>query len=120
MKDFWYQKEIDALITEIVAIKNRKELLELFDQILTPRELNDMGRRKAIITLLNQQATYQEISEKYGASPNIIAKLSHKIGYGFRRTSKSVSPKPSEKSIKSKKSHVIKYKGATPIHKMFD
>lgn len=114
----WFDKEIKEMMKEIVAVKDIKTLEIIFDRILTPRELNDMGRRHAIIKMLSDGKSYQEIQEKLQISSAIIAKVSNKIGYGFRRSRSFPATSQTKKSKRQAESRVIKYKGATPIHRL--
>lgn len=117
-REKWYQNEINKMISVVAGLENTQQVEEIFDQIITPREINDMARRLAAVEMLNEGISYSEIREKLNLSPIIISRLANKIGYGFRRSStviKSDSPK-----AKRAKKPIRKYKGATPIHRMFD
>lgn len=111
----WYEKEIELMLNAVLAMKNKNQLAELFDKILTPREINDMARRLEASRLLDKGLSYNEIKEKLGLSPTIIARISNKIGYGFRRSATVNSEKTKKYKVPNR---VIKYKGATPIQRL--
>lgn len=116
--NFWCEKEIGELINRI-GQANKEEVGALFDAILTPREINDMAKRLKIIELLNKGETYTEIQQTLRVSPVIISRVSNKIGYGFRRSYARARNKESIKTA-SKKSSLIRYKGAVPLHRWFE
>jgi TrpR-related protein YerC/YecD len=114
----WFQKEVDLMIKTVGETKTKKELTDLFDQILTTRELNDMGRRLAVVNLLKAGKTYHEIAEQLKVAPTTIARISNKIGFGFRRNYQKLSQVNKLDSNPKKRKSPLKYKGATPIHRM--
>jgi len=115
----WYEKEIKEMIQEVTKANSKEKVEELFDRILTPREINDMARRLKILKLLKGGKSYLEIQDTLRVSPSIISRLSAKIGFGFRRVSSKTVPSRSGGGRKYKKP-AIRYKGAAPIHRMFD
>ncbi len=114
-REKWYEKEIETMLAAVLAAKDKKQLTELFDRILTPREINDMSRRLAAGKMLAEGISYNEIREKLNLSPVIIARVSNRIGYGFRRSAGVVKEKEAKYREPKK---IIKYKGATPIHRL--
>lgn len=109
-REKWYEKEISEMVSAVSETNTIEDVRELFDKILTPREINDIGRRLKAVKMLAAGEPYSEIREKLDLSPVIISRLSNKIGYGFRRTSKTANKRVKEK-IKNPK-RTIRYKGA--------
>lgn len=101
-------------MVDVVAVtKTPEDVCELFDKILTPREINDVARRLAVIELLEAGQSYVEISMRLGMGSNTISKISAKLGYGFRRGESGTASRNNESTkrlriVQSK----IKYKGA--------
>jgi len=116
-RDEWFQNEINELLKEVATTKTPAEVEELFDCILTPREINDMAKRLKILKLLKEGKSYLEIRDTLLVSPNIVSRISNKIGYGFRRTNSREKTKNSKTTTHPKKK-ILKYKGATPIHRI--
>jgi TrpR-related protein YerC/YecD len=110
----WYQKEVDELLDRILSITNREDLINLFDDILTPREINDCARRMKALEMIREGASYSQIRDKLGLADNTIAKISANVGFGFRRSfSKVGNPKVHNKRKKTK--ILPGYKGAPAI-----
>jgi TrpR-related protein YerC/YecD len=118
-RDEWLQREIDQLLLEVAKTKNTDEVERLFDCILTPREINDMAKRLKIRDMLKSGKSYLEIRDTLLVSPNIVSRISNKIGYGFRRSNTQAVRKISESklNIQKHRKNPLKYKGATPIHR---
>lgn len=116
----WCEKEIEEMLEQVAEANNAEEVSEVFERILTPREINDAARRLAIIKMLEQGESYSSISMRLGVSSGVISKISVGSGYGFRRSDyKALAKiKPKEKAklphlVESK----IRYKG-TPTYKI--
>jgi TrpR-related protein YerC/YecD len=111
MREYWYEKEIKGMVSEVSKITDCLEMERYLGKILTPREINDMARRLKISKMLEEGKSYSEISNAIGASPTLISKVSAQIGFGFRRSAK-VPDKKKEKVDPSKYlGRKIKYKG---------
>ncbi len=93
----WCEKEINEMILKISKLKSKEELRNVFDGILTPREINDMARRLKALEMLEEGHTYSDIQSRLG-------------GFGFRRgRSTTIKKEPIGKEIKKSG---IPYKGA--------
>lgn len=111
----WCEKEIAEMIKAVTECKNPAEVCEIFDAVLTTREINDMARRYKILNMLKQGNNYSDICITLGVSNDMISRVSTKMGYGFRRTcgesqSGDVNQEPKKRSRNS-----IKYKGSPSI-----
>jgi TrpR-related protein YerC/YecD len=112
----WCEKEIQKMIVIISSLNGPKEIFELFDKILTPREINDMARRMTALEMLDEGKSYLDIAMELGMSSNTISRISTKNGFGFRRCSPKVIDDNNIKLPKIEKSK-IRYKGA-PTYKI--
>lgn len=104
----WNPRLVDKLVSKVFETKNKEELVSLMDRILTTREINDAARRLETIEMLDSGSSYAEIREKVGLSDPAIAKLSAKIGFGFRR---GVTQVEKTKSKRKKVTILPRYKG---------
>jgi len=117
-REKWFQKEIDELIKDIANATTELEVIKLFETVLTPREINDIARRLKILKMIKEGKSYLEIQDVLNVSSGVISRVSANVGFGFRRSNKTVEI-PESNNIKVKK-RIIKYKGATPIHRLWD
>lgn len=97
-REIWHEKEINEMLKVVSEANTIKDVEELFDMILTPREINDMARRYKAIEMLEKGLSYSEIGEALGLSSVIVSRLSNKIGYGFRRSSKIANKRTKAKN----------------------
>lgn len=101
------------MIKTIAETRSPEAVCDLFDKILTPREINDMARRMMVLEMLEANQSYAEIAMKLGMSSNTISKISAKIGYGFRRSGPgTVSGKKEKLKLPRLVQSNRKYKGA--------
>lgn len=113
----WCEKEIFNMIKLVAKAGDTKEVIEVFDKILTPREINDMARRLAVLKMIKEGKSYQNISMSLGMSSATISRISSKIGFGFRRCDTKILGKKREIIRPRIKKSKIKYKGA-PTYKI--
>jgi uncharacterized protein YerC len=92
----WCEKEINEMVELVSLCKNPKEVCEVFDLILTPREINDMARRLKIIKLLEAGKSYSEIRMCLGVGSDLIGRISNGIGFGFRRVDPAAAKKAAQ------------------------
>lgn len=107
----WHKEEVEEVIKLLATSKTTREIEEILDDILTPKEINDMARRRKVLLLLKQGKSYIEIAQETGMSHTTIARISAKIGYGFRKSvegNKNTVQKAKEWKPPKK---VIRYKG---------
>jgi TrpR-related protein YerC/YecD len=116
----WYQNEINDLVGNVASLKSTDEVEEFFDNVLTSREINDIARRLAATRMLKDGVSYADIQDRLGLASTTIARLSNKVGFGFRRSSGTrISPKKVGLATTKKYNKPFRrYKGATPIHKI--
>jgi len=83
----WHDKEILDVVDLVLRCKNRAEIRGIFDKVLTPREINDIGRRYKALTMIDEGRSYTDIRLATGMSPVTINRLGGKCGFGFRKSS---------------------------------
>lgn len=72
------KKAIDDLCTAIAKLKNKKDVRELLNDLLSSSETKDIARRYLAAKLLYKRKTYQEVEEKLSMSPLTINKIHFK------------------------------------------
>ncbi|MCI9031064.1 MAG: hypothetical protein HFK09_00875 [Clostridia bacterium] len=75
-------ENIDVLYEAVGLIETREEFYNFFEDLCTITELQAMAHRFAVAKMLTEGFTYQEISEKTGASTATISRINKCIGYG--------------------------------------
>lgn len=113
----WCEKEIDEMVKLVSLCKDSKEVCEVFDVILTPREINDMARRLKILELLEEGQSYSDIKMSLGVGGDVISRVAGKIGFGFRRVHSTIAKKESQKKWEDplQRKRDVYYKGVPSI-----
>ncbi len=75
-------ENIDVLYEAVGLIETREEFYNFFEDLCTITELQAMAHRFVVAKMLTEGYTYQEISEKTGASTATISRINKCIGYG--------------------------------------
>lgn len=104
----WHKKEVEEVIDLILHCKKREEVENIFDKILTPREINDIARRYKVLKMIDTGSSYSDIITETGMSSVTVARISMQCGYGFQKSLKTET-KPKRKIVK--KSGTMNYKG---------
>lgn len=78
----WDYKYGDELIDTILGLESREEARKFFEDLCTRNEILLMQQRFAVAMMLNDNKTYQEISEETGASTATISRVSRSLNYG--------------------------------------
>ncbi len=83
-KEIW-----GAIIESFREADSREKVEELFNNLLTDYEKDDLARRLAILSLVRQGGTYSEISKKLWVSPSTISSIKKSLisknGYKSRQ-----------------------------------
>lgn len=103
----WHGEDVEKVIKLLASSKTTEEVEEIFDNVLTPREINDIARRYKALILLRLGRSYSDVKQETKLSNTTIARISGKIGFGFRdanNTKKSDKKdwKPPRKNIRYK------------------
>lgn len=113
----WFEDEINEMVVVVAGAKNPQEIVDLFEYILTPREINDMAKRLKILKMLSAGCSYCEIQRRLMVSSSLIGRLSYHVGYGFRRSNNSGKRVGDRKVSNILESYLrspkLKYKGIT-------
>lgn len=104
----WHDKEVLNVMTLLVNCKDIDEVRKVFNRVLTPREINDIGRRYQALMMLDEGRPYSDIRMTTGMSPTTINRLATKCGFGFQKS--SGLPKPKQPKAPAKQ-RTIRYKG---------
>lgn len=72
----------DKLFDAILKLSTREECYALFDDLCTIREVRDLSQRFEVAGMLRDGCSYQEISQKTGASTATICRVNKCLLYG--------------------------------------
>lgn len=75
-------KDIDALLEALMSFKNKSELLQFLEDLLTIKELEEFGHRFAVARLLEQGRIYTDIEKVTGASSATISRVNRALIHG--------------------------------------
>ena len=78
-KYHWDWEEFYYLVEVVAQSKNMQEILNLFIDLHTQKDMAEIIRRVAIASYLVEGRTYDEISELSGASRSTIARIANKL-----------------------------------------
>lgn len=77
------QKDKDLLTESIFKVaKNKIQLADLLDDLLTEEEISDVAQRLKVAKSLIKDKTYEQTSEKIDVSTSTITKIGQIIKYG--------------------------------------
>ena len=77
-----YETMIDHLYDVILSVENKQELSNLFDDLCTYKEIENMAGRIRAAVLLMEGKTYSEIIEETGISSATLSRISKCIRRG--------------------------------------
>ena len=72
----------ELLIQAILSLKNEEECRNFLEDLLTTRELLDLGQRILVASLLEDKLVYSEIAQRTGASSATISRVNRCYAYG--------------------------------------
>lgn len=75
-------KEMDNLFKAVLSLENEEECYKFFEDVCTINELQALSQRLAVASMLCNQKTYVEITEKTGASTTTIGRVNRTLNYG--------------------------------------
>ena len=75
-------QESDRLMEAFLSLRNREEAYQLFEDLCTVKEVQDMAQRLEIARLLKHGTTYQDVAEKTGVSSATISRVNRCLQYG--------------------------------------
>ncbi|MCR5006932.1 MAG: helix-turn-helix domain-containing protein [Clostridiales bacterium] len=75
-------ENMKRLFQAVVSLQNEEECARFFEDICTIHELESMAQRLEVAVLLKEGITYQEISDRTGASTATISRVGRALNYG--------------------------------------
>lgn len=82
MTDKIRTEELEHLFDAILTLENKEECYSFFEDVCTVNELISLSQRYEVASMLRQNSTYLEISEKTGASTATISRVNRSLNYG--------------------------------------
>ena len=73
---------IDNLFDAILALENKEECYQFFDDICTMKELSAIAQRFEVARMLREEKTYLDIAKETGASTATISRVNRSLNYG--------------------------------------
>lgn len=73
---------VDYLFDAILQLNSKEECYNFFEDLCTVNELLSLSQRFDVATMLRNNKTYLEISEKTGASTATISRVNRSLHYG--------------------------------------
>ncbi len=70
------------LAKAILSLKTEEECLAFLEDLMTRKEISDIGQRLEVAKMLSEQAVYNKIVEKTGASTATISRVNRAYHYG--------------------------------------
>ena len=73
---------LDFLFNAILTVQDLDECYEFFEDLCTIREVRDLSQRFEVAGMLREGRSYQEISQRTGASTATICRVNKCLLYG--------------------------------------
>ena len=96
-------ESIERLYSVIASIKTEQECRELFEDLCTIKEIQDMAQRLDTAILLDKGQSYQKIASEVGVSTATISRVSRCLCYGsggYKKVIEKLSKQESENGDK--------------------
>ena len=77
-----HNEQAQDLYKAILSLKSIEECSNLFDDLCTIKEIQDLTQRFAVAKMLRDGANYQEVSKATGASTATICRVNKCLMYG--------------------------------------
>lgn len=82
LADAWITEDTRELARAVAVLRDEDEALRFLRDLCTIRELQEFGHRWHVARLLVDGTSYQEISERTGASSATISRVNQWLRYG--------------------------------------
>ena len=82
MKQTVYTKRFEDLITTLLKIKSKKEMNDFIKGILSPKELEEIPTRLAIVKMLKQKVAQRQIAEELEVGIATVTRGSRELKKG--------------------------------------
>lgn len=76
------KNDIDILIDAFISVSDKKELRNFLDDLLTIKELEELGHRFTVARMLDEGRIYTDIQKVTGASSATISRVNRALTYG--------------------------------------
>lgn len=74
--------ETENFFDAILALENKEECYQFFDDICTMKELSSIAQRFEVAKMLREEKTYLDIAKETGASTATISRVNRSLNYG--------------------------------------
>lgn len=74
--------ELDELFSAILQLETKDDCYRFFEDICTISEIKAIAQRLTVARMLDEKVTYQDISQKTGASTATISRVNRCLQYG--------------------------------------
>lgn len=82
MKDKFKDIDLDFFFDAVLSLKDKEECYKFFDDICTVQELKAITQRLEVANMLDNDAVYNDIVAKTGASTATISRVNRSLHYG--------------------------------------
>ena len=70
------------LVKALLSIEEEQECVDVLEDIMTRKEMEDISQRILVAKMLSEQAVYNRIVEETGASTATISRVNRAYNYG--------------------------------------
>ena len=77
-----HTQETDRLMEALLCLRTPEEAYQLFEDLCTVKEIQDMAQRLEIAFLLKQGTKYQDVADRTGVSSATISRVNRCLQYG--------------------------------------
>lgn len=75
-------ENVDFLFSAILALQNREECYDFFEDLCTVQELKTLSQRIVVAKMLSEKSVYTDIVKQTGASTATISRVNRSLQYG--------------------------------------
>lgn len=75
-------EEMNLLFAAVLSLQNKEECYRFFEDLCTISEMKALSQRIEVARSLDENITYQEISQRTGASTATISRVNRCLTYG--------------------------------------
>ena len=77
-----HTEAVDQLFEAILALKNKDECYDFFEDLCTVNELKSISQRIVVAKMLRDKRVYSDIVEETGASTATVSRVNRSLQYG--------------------------------------
>jgi len=82
MQNKWPNEQLDALFDAILSLGDRENCYAFFEDLCTVSELQAIGQRFQVASMLHKGCVYADIVNQTGASTATISRVNRSLLYG--------------------------------------